>query len=100
MIACENLGDAWLEGSRRQGRFHATEDDLIEMFGHPNASGEWTLRFLMPTGDVVRATIYPSFVDHAGRNVQYGTWDIGGYSQQAVSLVGHYLSGQLIEEVA
>ena len=105
MITCDNLtGDIWLEGSRRQGRIHATEHELLEMFGQPgvviNGYCEWALRFLRHDGKVVYATVYPAFVDNAGNNLKPGLHEVGGYSQDALHFVDYMLSGRIAAEVA
>lgn len=97
MITCDNLkGDVWFDGSRRQGRIHAAECELIEMFGQPGVSingyREWALRFLRHDGKVVYATVYPA--------LEPGLYEVGGYNLEALYFVENFLGGRLAAEVA
>ena len=87
MIVCENLQDAWFNGSRRQGFLLTNDFELTDAFGPPgvflNDCYEWALRFVREDGVIVCATIYPS--------QKPGSYEIGGYDQNAVVEVMSYL---------
>ena len=105
MITCENLvGDIWFDGTRRQGRFYANSQELIEMFGRPgvfiNEYAEWALRFVCHNGKVICATIYPASVDNRGNNLQPGLYEVGGYGPEALYAVEYFLTGRIALEVA
>jgi hypothetical protein len=96
MITCENIGDIWLDATKRQGRITAFENELLELFGQPEVvcddQREWALRFLLDDGRVVYATIYPT-------PLTPGCYDVGGYSADALYIVTQFLTG-VVAEVA